>query len=161
MSWDVFYRSVIDLSNEDSSIIYDKSYIYCRSFKKLSRSVLFKRNTGFYWFAMTPGYGSDDTYGPIVTTWKLTRPLQLLNISTMRYRERLIKQYNIPDSILDPDEQYSGGKGNIVAHRALEPILNSNGLDGTYISESEADEDCQGASEIVLTRKALKYIQKM
>lgn len=159
--WDVFYRSIIDLSDNVDSIVYDQPYIYCRSFAKLSRKSLTKLEERFHWFAMTPGYGSDDTYGPIVTTWRLTRPLRLLNISTMRHRRDLIEKYDLPAHALDPDEQYSGEDGNMVAHVALEPVLRDIGLDGTYISEAEADEECEGASEIVLTRDALQYLRKM
>ena len=164
MSWENFYKSVIDLNDDNDDygrILYNNRYIYCRSFEKMSRSALLRSKERFHWFAMIPGYGSDDTYGPIVTTWKLTRTLKLLNISTMAQRQKLIKMYDIPDNVLDPDEQYSGGQGNTIAHTALKPILYTLGLDGTYISENEADEECQGASEIVLIKSALQYIRKM
>tara|TARA_B100000787_G_C16040690_1_gene226802 strand:- start:29 stop:472 length:444 start_codon:yes stop_codon:yes gene_type:complete len=137
-------------------------YLYKRSFNKLTKKALLADEArDFNWFALTPGYGSDDYYGPIVSTWAIrAHPLKLLNLSTMQRREKIAHLLNISVVQIEPDEQYSGGSGNRRVHRLLAPLLNTYGLDGTYINDSEADEECEGPTEVVLTRAGLPRIAK-
>ena len=50
--------------------IKKNSLLYKRSFKKILKSSLMKNKNKLQWFALEAGYGSDDTYGPIISTWK-------------------------------------------------------------------------------------------
>lgn len=120
--------------------------LYKRSFKAVR--VLPKK--GFTWFALEHAYGSNDTYGPIISTWKVTRPLRLLQISTMRDRAQLAKRLHLPVSDLTCDLQYAGGAHNKTFHERIASFLHAQQYDGTYISEKDADEDCDGATEVVL-----------
>jgi hypothetical protein len=116
---------------------------------------------------MQPGYGSDWTYGPIVTSWHVEERVSLLDISKKSYRVSGLKSYlkeaNIPFDLdeLSCDNQYSGGNGNKRFHKIIEPLLKEWGLDGTYIHEDDADEDCEGASEVVIMKSSLWKVAKM
>ena len=134
------------------------SLLYKRSHHKLLKSSFKKYK--LHWFALSPGYGSDDTYGPIITTWKIEKNMKFLNISTMKNRRIIAKELDINIYKLDPNEQYSGGQGNIKIHEILMPIISKYKLNGTYINDEEADEDCEGPTEIVLTRESIKNISK-
>ena len=50
----------------------------------------------------------------------------------------------------DCDYQYSGGYENRGVHSALRSVIDEYGLDGTYIHEDEADDECWGPSEVVV-----------
>lgn len=136
-------------------------YLYKRSFKKLTKKALVDGTRYFNWFALEPGYGTDKTYGPIVSTWAIRdHPLRLLNLSTMKHRRRIAHLLNINIKGIEPNEQYSGGAGNHRVHQILLPLLRTYGLDGTYINDSEADEDCEGPTEVVLIKAGLARIAK-
>ena len=62
---------------------------------------------------------------------------------------------------IEPDEQYSGGSGNLRVHQLLVPLLSAYGLDGTYINDLETDEECGGPTEVVLTRAGIPRITKI
>ena len=139
------------------------SLIYKRSFTPVSKSSLEKKNT-HQWFALSAEYFEDDTYGPIITTWKTKVPLNFLNISTMKKRHRIAQELDRPLrqlDWLDCDEQYAGGQENAKTQRMLMPVIRQYKLDGTYIHDDEADEECCGASEIVLVPQSIKKITKL
>jgi hypothetical protein len=115
--------------------------LYKRTFKALTALP----TAGFSWFALTLGYGSDDTYGPVISTWRVQRQLRLLNISRTEDRVALASYGDV-----SCNSQYSGGAGNEAFHRRILPLLAEHNLDGTFISESDADEECSGATEVVL-----------
>jgi len=141
------------------------NYLYRRSHNKQSLTDL--RKHAITWFAMQPGYGSDSTYGPIVTSWRVEERVSLLDISKKSYRVNGLNSYlkdaNIPFSLddLSCDYQYSGGDRNKRFHKIIEPLLAEWGLDGTYIHEDDSDEDCEGASEVVIRKSSLWKFAKM
>ena len=140
----------------------DGGYLYCRSFDKLSRRAMMDRaDKSFFWFALEPAYGSDDTYGPVVTTWRIRGELRLLDLSTLSHRSAISSRFGLPPDALDPDEQYSGGGANLRAHTLLLPALDELRLHGTYISDADADEACAGPSEVVLSSASLRLLRKM
>lgn len=122
------------------------SLLYKRSHKAIN--VL--PTSGFVWFARELGYGSDDTYGPIISTWKARRALRLLNISRESDRDQF---RDLGGDVVSCNTQYSGGADNERFHLMILPFLIANKLDGTYIDEREADEECAGATEVVLRMK--------
>lgn len=181
------------------------SFVYKRSFAEPKTQR--QHPPLFSWFSLEPGYGSEESYGPIVTTWALKKEVRLLNLSTMEKRRRIIAELILlrrrrqrqaqrqeqrrqrrrqSDSkerkrqqdgrqtlrrrdeeiayrkrvtlAMHPDEQYSGGKGNLVAHLCLKNLLNAHKLDGTYINEDEADEDCEGPTEVVIQTNHVKKL---
>ena len=109
-------------------------------------------------FAIESKYGTDSGYGPIKSLWRLQSELRLLNISQSTTRERLSKRDDVPlvydkyakkhFAVTNCDYQYSGGLPNRGVHFALRSVLDQYGLDGTYIHEDEADDDCWGPSEV-------------
>ena len=157
------FRSQIDLSHPeyDAIILRKGSFVYKRSFTSLSRHKLVSSKYEWHWFAITPDYGSDDTYGPIVSTWRLNEDLAVLDISTMKVRRLLAHILDIPVTNIDCDEQYSGGRGNMKVHAALLPIVENEDLDGTIILDDVSDEDCEGPSELVLRTVSLEKLSKM
>lgn len=48
------------------------------------------------------------------------------------------------------NEQYAGGAANKAFHTLIRDYLVRHKLDGTFISEDEADDECEGATEVVL-----------
>ena len=121
------------------------SKLYRRGFKQPV-----KKATGWQWFANEKGYGSADTYGPIISTWVLGKSLRLLDISTSDARKLIAGLLDIPVHTIDCDEQYSGGAGNRQVHDRFKPLLIRLKLQGTIIREDDADSDCEGADEVVL-----------
>lgn len=147
-----------------TKIIRSQGFIYRRSHECLTKKMI--SSSSWQWFALTPGYGSDETYGPIVSTWKLKNELRLLNISTVDMRKQIISyankiNYNLTLWDINCNEQYSGGNGNRIVHDLLRPIIDNFGYHGTYINEEESDEDCEGASEIVLNSFGVQLLKKM
>lgn len=134
------------------------SRLFKRSFRKIDEAALRASESRWHWFALEPNYGSDDSYGRILSEWEVTSDLQLLNISTVLHRRLLAKVLELDHVTLDCDEQYSGGDGNRRAHEALRPLLQEWALDGTFISESLADEACEGPTEVVLSTEALSKL---
>lgn len=127
--------------------------LYKRTFKALNAPP----TTGFSWFALVLGYGSDDTYGPVLSTWRVHRQLRLLNISRMEDRVALAEFGDV-----SCNSQYSGGAGNEAFHRRIAPFLAAHNLDGTFVSEQDADEECAGATEVVLRlRPKMTLVKKL
>ena len=117
-----------------------------------------KKATGWQWFANEKGYGSADTYGPIISTWVLGKSLRLLDISTSDARKLIAGLLDIPVHTIDCDEQYSGGAGNRQVHDRFKPLLQRMKLQGTIIREDDADSDCEGADEVVLFASQLSSL---
>lgn len=135
------------------------TYIYKRTFCKVDGELLSKYE--WQWFALEPGYGSEESYGPVVTTWKLDTELRLLDISSMSKRRVISRLYNISLNLLDCNDQYSGGGGNTQVHLTLLPVIAMNNLDGTYINEKVSDDECDGPTEVVINRNSISKISKM
>ena len=129
------------------------SKLYRRGFKQPV-----KKATGWQWFANEKGYGSADTYGPIISTWVLGKSLRLLDISTSDTRKLIAELLDIPVQTIDCDEQYSGGAGNRQVHDRFKPLLIRLKLQGTIIREDDADSDCEGADEVVLFASQLSSL---
>lgn len=128
--------------------------LYKRSFNKININDF--ENT-FQWFSLEPGYGIE-SYGTIVNMYHLYKNTKLLDIGKINNRKLLIKLFNkkYPDSnlnpteILDPNEQYSGGQGNKIAHQLIKKVI-GNKFDGTIINELDVDDpELEGATEVVL-----------
>lgn len=105
------------------------------------------------WFSLTPDYGI--CYGPIICTYqtKNTKKLKLLNLGRMELRQKLVKKYPELSMLLDPDEQYSGGRANKIIHKKIMQHFHDQ-FDGTIIRENDLIEkdkyDLEGVTEIVL-----------
>ena len=118
------------------------------------------------WFAPTRDYGSSASYGPLMVVHKVRAPLRLLDLGDAATRAALRRSDELLHSLLDPDMQYGGGKGNRAAHERLQTRL--KGLHGTIIiseplpdpfaAASKPDEETEGASEIVLFKAGLASV---
>ncbi len=63
---------------------------------------------------------------------------------------------------MDPNDQYSGDSGNLDVHQVLEPLLQTYSLDGTIIDSARADEECEGATEVVLRGSScVRYVNRV
>jgi hypothetical protein len=133
--------------------MYNGLILYKRSFNKININE-FEENV---WFSLEPGYGIE-SYGPIVNIYHLDKNTKLLDIGKINNRKLLIKLFNekYPDSnldpneILDPNEQYSGGQGNKIAHQLIKKVV-GNKFDGTIINELDVDDpELEGPTEVVL-----------
>lgn len=126
-------------------------YLFRRSFYEINISS-FQDNV---WFSLVPDYGID-SYGPIVTMYYLHDKSKLLDIGKINNRKLLIKLFKQkfpysdlnPEEILDPNEQYSGGKANKIAHKLIKDTIGDN-FDGTIIKDVD-DTELEGAREVVL-----------
>ena len=108
------------------------------------------------WFSFEPNYG--ESYGPVLSIYETNEkhsPLQLLNLSDMNVRKWIVRKFNDLSMLLDPDEQYSGGRTNKALHLKIFQHFGEY-FDGTIIREcdlSEEDQfDLEGVSEMVLWR---------
>ena len=79
----------------------------------------------------------------------------------MKNRRRIAKELNRPIYEIDCDAQYSGGQDNKKVHEMFIPVIRKYKLDGTYINDDEADEECEGPTEIVMTKESIKKISKL
>lgn len=143
----------------ESICLPESTYLYRRSHPGRSTSLHIlgtahgdQSFSGSTWFAFTPAYGSNDTYGPIVTTYKVIKDSVLLNLGSMAAREMLRTAHPQLEVLLDPDEQYAGGSGNKKLHKQLRTLYDGE-YAGTYINSdgpTHLHEDLDGPSEIVL-----------
>ena len=113
----------------------------------------------FVWFALVPNYA--ESYGDIHRQYRPTRPLRLLDISTMAMRRVIAHELGVSLEMIDPDEQYSGGGGNHLVHLILEPLLQAYDLDGTIIEDDRADKECEGPTEVVLRGSCVRYVNRV
>ena len=113
----------------------------------------------FVWFATVPNYG--EFYGDIHRRYRPTRPLRLLDISTMAMRKVIAHELGVPLSRIHPNDQYSGGADNLDVHKVLEPLLQTYSLDGTIIEDDRADDECEGPTEIVLRGSCVRYVNRV
>lgn len=144
------------------------NYLFIVNYKRLIM-IIYKRSftqrldttdniTGLQWFSFDKNYGSD-SYGNILTCYKMSNKINLLDIGLMINRENIInkikstkelsKKWLNPEYILDADEQYSGGKANKLAHLLIKDVVGDT-FDGTIINSEYCDSELKGASEIVL-----------
>lgn len=116
------------------------------------------------WFA----FGSERSiYGPVITTYELKRVPLLYNVGTHGARVLVFKlalDSNLWSRkylmrVLSADYQWSGTKENAETTAVLRTILEPCGFEGTFIDEG-ADEDLQGAEEIVLWRNFSHLLKK-
>lgn len=108
------------------------------------------------WFAFKNGYGTE--YGNLQYKFITKKSLKLLNLGKWKTRNTIIKRAASELSSSEfatfklkfhPDYQYSGGEANSYVHGIIHLLFGSV-VDGTYIHERGAEEDLEGASEIVL-----------
>lgn len=128
-------------------------YLFRRSFTQTDISNF----EGNIWFSLVPEYGMD-TYGSYVSMYYLHEKSKLLDIGKINNRRLLMKLFkqkfpnsNLdPEEILDPDNQYSGGQGNKIAHNLIKSVIGDY-FDGTIINELYVDNaELAGATEVVL-----------
>lgn len=142
-----------------------KNYLYRQSRSPQTKKRMSGRGRDFQWFALTMGYGGEDTYGPIISTWQVMRDLRLLDLSLVGTRSKLVEEIVRDGSFkmidagdltykLSFDYQYSGGAFNLEVHKMLLPILRKHGYDGTFVHEEITDDEDGGPTEIVLRRRA-------
>jgi len=116
------------------------------------------------WFA----FGSErSTYGPVVATYELKRVPLLYNVGTHGARSLVFKlalesklwskEYLM--RVLSADYQWSGTKENAATTDIFRAVLQPCGFEGTFIDDS-ADEDLQGAEEIVLWHNFSHLLKK-
>lgn len=139
---------------------------------------------GLVWFSPIAGYGSDITYGPIVTSYRLKKSVRLLNLGQARVRnatQKILEQRGLKRTdlaqLFDPDNQYSGAEGNKKLHTLLLRQFGTD-LDGTiiistlepndYINDNNFpkkiyvnDEDLEGATEIVLWKNHADFLKRL
>lgn len=132
--------------------------MFRRSYRPETSTAL-KRRGGFVWFALEPNYGAN-SYGPVLDTWTVRKPIRLLNIGSVQIRQAISSLFGIPFAHLTCDEQYSGGGPNARFHKALAPILRSLGVHGTFISDTTSDLDCKGPTEVVLSATQLHRLSR-
>ena len=89
------------------------------------------------WFALWPGYGSAESYGAFVHTYRLWRSVRLLDLSPSR--KTTLADLGV--GFVSLDEQYSGAAPNARFHRDLLPALRRNRLDGTIVVDDEDARD--------------------
>ncbi len=141
-------------------------YIYKRTFNKPSVP---SNMIDLEWFSTISGYGSEASYGPIITTYRIKKVPQLLDMGKMHVRQNIIKTLKRSgiknsDIIMDPDEQWSGGDANKRLHNVLKQVYN-RAYDGTIIISDPVNEtdhkDLEGVTEVVLWKNHSKILQKM
>ena len=113
----------------------------------------------FVWFATVPNYG--EFYGDIHRRYKPTRPLRLLDISTMAMRKVIARELGVELLSIHPNDQYSGDADNLRVHQVLEPLLQKYSLDGTIIEDYRTDEQCEGPTEIVLRGSCVRHVKRL
>lgn len=137
-----------------ATVVLPAGYLlYRQSHAPISLTKLSKARPPFVWFAFEPGYGRN--YGGHQHMFVCKKELRLLNISQTHIRRALSVLLDIPFSILNCNEQYSGGAGNMAFHEAIKPFLKGMRLDGTYIHDDMVDSECEGPSEVVLLRERI------
>ena len=117
---------------------------------------------GITWFSPIANYG--ESYGPVVSTYTPKKALKMLDLGSMKTRKQLVSLFPKLSVLLDPDEQYSGGKANTRIHKLLRKYF-GNQCDGTIIVDNDLkDEDrdmLEGPSEIVLWGTLTHKIKKL
>lgn len=122
----------------------DVKFLYKRFFNGHVKKPL--DMVGTQWFSQLMGYGSNETYGPIIQTYAVTNVPRLLDLSQDSVRDAINKALAEP---LDPDVMYGGGSGNKSAHKRIQKSFPD--FHGTIIDEGRTyNEDWQGATEVVL-----------
>ena len=79
----------------------------------------------------------------------------------MAMRQVIALELGVPLFSINPNDQYDGGSGNLLAHQVFEPLLQAYGLDGTIIEDARADVECQGPTEIVLRGSCVRYVKRV
>lgn len=140
--------------------LHPNKVFYRQTFMGVSNSV--KQLKTMCWFSPIPNYG--DSYGPVVSSYAPKKPLKLLDIGSMKTRAHLVSIFPKLNMLMDPDEQYSGGKTNLQIHKLLEKHFGGV-CDGTIIVEKDLIEEdkelLEGPSEIVLWGCLQQKIKKL
>ena len=129
-------------------------YIY----KQFDHYTPLSEMTGIQWFSQIKNYGT--SYGDITKKYKFIKTPALLDIGNANIRQEIVDNIkkNNPEieTYSDPDNQYSGGKGNYQYHNLVKQYYFNN-YDGTIIdsknlkgNDKYSAEDLEGATEIVL-----------
>lgn len=140
--------------------------IYKRSFNKSPPP---SRMRSLEWFSTIECYGSNETYGDVITTYVITTPPRLLDLGKNKVRQKLAQEIfeqtnnNRIFSLIDPDNQYSGGGANAELHTLIKKMYPT--IDGTIIISEPVsmvdNEELEGATEIVIMRNHSKILKKM
>ena len=102
--------------------------------------------SGLEWFSPIKGYGSEETYGPIIKSYTFIQEPALLDLRKKSTRTQIEKALGTK---LDPDDIYSGGQYNKIFHSRLRDFYKTT-HHGTYIDDPTDDVEWDGAQEVVL-----------
>lgn len=132
---------------------------------KQKKEKKFELRNKFEWFSQIKNYGSIESYGPFIDTYKLIKNMVFFNLGKKNAREFLMQNnYNLVN-LSDQDicdEQISGYESNLKFHNNIEDLLNKHGFNGTFVQEQDDSLDC-GVTEIVFSPQSSinhkKYIE--
>lgn len=116
------------------------------------------------WFAVE---SERTTYGHVIVTYKLKRTPLLYNVGSQDARNLVFqlaldsKQWtkDYLERVFHADYQWSGAAENAETTSVFRAVLAPCGFDGTFVGKN-ADEDLQGAEEIVLWRNFSTLLKK-
>jgi len=140
-------------------VVIFRNLLYRQAHTPLEASKKQMHRENFVWFATIPNYGLN--YGDIHRRYRTTRPLRLLDISTMEMRKVIADELGVSILRIHPNDQYSGDEGNLDVHKVLEPLLQTYSLDGTIIEDCRTDELCEGPTEVVLRGSCVRYVKRI
>jgi hypothetical protein len=113
--------------------------------------------SGLEWFSPVLGYGSDETYGPIIRSYTVLQEPLLLDLRKKAVRDGIEVALR---TTLNADDIYSGGPGNKEFHTQLYRIY-GKAYHGTYINDPTDDIEWDGAREIVLWRGFTELLREI
>ena len=134
-------------------LVLQGTYLYRQTTRPIKSLRQLKKET---WFAFEKNYGS--AYGDLQYTFITKKTLNLLNLGKWTTRDAIMQRAASALSSTEfarfkvnfhPDYQYSGGSANSYVHKIIHLLFGSV-VDGTFIHEQHAEEELEGASEIVL-----------
>ena len=102
------------------------------------------------WFR-PPGILCDDgSYGGVRGFFRTHRKLHLLDLGKYSNRALVVENTSLSSGDMHPDAQWSGHTGNLKIHRAILGSKAFRHYDGTYIIETDVDDEELEMSEVVL-----------
>ncbi len=121
----------------------DITHLYIKNFKDIT------------WFRPRDYVQVPDSYGLFTGFYYVNSTLKLIDLGSTYTRSQL--QLLMPEVSYDADAQYEGGNSNLLLHTLIMTCPELSDYDGTII-DSIADEDLQGAEEVVLFRRSYTKI---
>tara|TARA_B110000914_G_C15407430_1_gene420148 strand:+ start:68 stop:502 length:435 start_codon:yes stop_codon:yes gene_type:complete len=128
----------------------------------LGKSTTVSQLPNLSWFSPVYNYGQ--SYGPVITSYLPNKSLKLLNLGKMSVRLNIIKKYPDLKKLLDPDEQYSGGKSNKKLHVKLRKYFQKKYAGTIIVDKLILEKDkymLEGPSEVVLWGKLSNIIKRI